>query len=436
MDDPNVPERPERGATRDRQRRQPSGTMRSLAATGLLLIGFGAGVAVNSAPWDGGDAGAASSFTDSPDFQVLQETWDLVHDEYVDGEWVDDTDLIHGAAAGMIESLGDTNHSRFLAPDEVTSYNQSLRGELIGIGVYIDYLGPEPEIVVPMEGTPADRAGIESGDIIVQIDGQPTRGLDSGEVSERLRGEVATEVTVVIEREGAPEPLTITLVREKITVEPVTWGMLPDGIAHIRLSQFSGGATDGLKLAIQEARTAGATGIVLDMRDNPGGLVFEAIGVASEFLPEGSVIFQEENRAGEINVKKTIGGESAVDLPLVVLVNGNSASAAEIVAGAIRDNDRGPLLGETTLGTGTVLSQYDISGGASVLLGTSLWLTAAGDQIWQVGVEPDETIEMPEGVNPALPSADPEVTTAELAATEDTQLQAAYDAVVAVASAP
>ncbi len=428
----NVVDRPHAGARGGGRRPgwMAKRALRPLVAAALLLLGFGAGVGVTSTQMSGSGAGAASSFTDSPEYQVLQETWDLAHDEYVEGGSVDDAGLIYGAAAGMVGALGDTNHSRFLAPQEADSYNLSLRGELIGIGVYLDYLGPEPLITRPIPNSPAAAAGIQANDVIVAIDGVPTKGVDPIQVGESLRGEVGTDVTIVIRRPDEAEPLTITLTRAEVTIAPVSWGMLPDGVAHIRLSQFTGGAYDAMKVAIEEARAVGATGIILDMRDNPGGLVAEAIGIASEFLPLGETIYKERNRDGVVTVKRTLPGQSMIDLPLVVLINANSASAAEILAGAIKDNGRGLLLGETTLGTGTVLTEFPISNGASVLLGTELWLTADGDQIWKVGVEPDETVLLPDDVAPALPELDPEVTGAELTASEDTQLQAAFDAVL------
>lgn len=432
----NCPEGPRAAAPNLRPWFRTRMAIQAASIAALLLVGFLAGVGVTSHRMDGESAGAASSFLDAPEFQVLQETWDLAHDQYVESDTIDDADLIYGAAAGMVGALGDENHSRFLAPEEAESYDQSLRGELTGIGVYLDYLGQEPVITRPIEGGPAIAAGIQSNDVIISVDGEPTKGIEGAEVGESLRGEAGTQVVVEIRRPETEETLTFTLTRAEIKIDPVTWGMLPDGVAHIRLAQFTGGSLDEMKQAIQEAREAGATAIILDLRDNPGGLVNEAIGIASEFLPLNDVIYKERNRDGVVSVKRTLPGQSAVDLPLVVLINEYSASAAEILAGAIRDNDRGILIGETTLGTGTVLSQFDISNGASVLLGTDLWLTANGDQIWKVGVEPDEVVALPDDVTPTIPELDPDVTEAELDASEDAQLQAAYDEVVSVASAP
>ena len=432
----NCPEGPMAATPNHRPWFRTRMAIQSVCIAALLLVGFLAGVGVTSYRMDGESAGASSSFLDAPEFQVLQETWDLAHDQYVESETIDDADLIYGAAAGMVSALGDENHSRFLAPEEAESYDQSLRGELTGIGVYLDYLGPEPVITRPIEGGPAIAAGIQSNDVIISVDGEPTKGLEGVAVGESLRGEAGTQVVVEIHRPESEETLTFTLTRAEIKIDPVTWGMLPDGVAHIRLVQFTGGSLDEMKQAIQEARAAGATAIILDLRDNPGGLVNEAIGIASEFLPLNEVIYKERNRDGVVSVKRTLPGQSAVDLPLVVLINEYSASAAEILAGAIRDNDRGLLIGETTLGTGTVLSQFDISNGATVLLGTDLWLTASGDQIWKIGVEPDEVVALPDDVAPTIPELDPDVTEEELDASEDTQLQAAHDEVMSVASAP
>lgn len=411
--------------------------MRNLIAAALILVGFGAGITVDRVAWGGGSgAGASSSFTDSKEFQVLQETWDLVHDQYVEGAQVSDQELIYGASRGMIDSLGDTGHSRFLDPQEAQDFEASLKGEVIGIGVYVDFQTGQPVVITPIDGSPADIAGIKPGDIIFEIDGTNTEGLEPAQVGQMLRGAEGSTVTVRVEREGQDQPLDFNLKRARVKVEPVTWGMLPNGVAHIRLIEFSTGATDGIKEAIKQARAAGATGIVLDLRDNPGGLVFEAIGVASEFLPEGTVIYQEQERDGEVVKKKTVGGEDAIDLPMAVLINENTASAAEIIAGALHDNNRAVLIGERTFGTGTVLSPFQLSDGSVALIGVSLWLTADGDQIWKVGVAPDEEVDLPSGVYPARPAEDQDRTAAELKSTDDSQLQAGYDEVASKLATP
>ncbi len=234
-------------------------------------------------------------------------------------------------------------------------------------------------------------------------------------------------MTVTLVRPGADAPYTVTLIRRTITLRPVSWRMLPENVVQLRLAEFSAGATQELKAALTEIRERGATGIVLDLRDNPGGLVAEAIGVASQFMPEGTTIFQQQERGEGPKPVKTVGLDGLwLDKPLVVLVNRGSASAAEIVGGALRDNGRARLLGETTYGTGTVLIPFEQPDGSIVLLGTGLWLTADGDQLWKEGVEPDETVALPFDAFPSRPNDDPEVSEAELEGLDDDQLRAAF----------
>ncbi len=403
------------------------GAVRSVLAALTLSVAFGAGVTVDRLVWDGGPgAGASSSFTDSEKFGVLQETWDAIHTQYVETEAIDDQELIYGASRGMVDALGDTGHSRFLDPEEADDFEREIRGETVGIGIYLDLTSGMPTVIAPVDGGPADRAGIRAGDVILKIGTESVEGLTPEDLRERLGGDEGTQVTLTLRHAGDNESFTVTLSRAKLTIRPVSWGLLPDGVAHLRLSEFSAGATEDLKEAIGEIRAAGASKILLDMRDNPGGLVFEAIGVSSQFLPEGTTIYQERDRAGAVRRVTTVGEGVALDLPLVVLVNGNSASAAEIVAAALRDNGRAALLGERTYGTGTVLTPTEFGDGSMALIGTALWLTADGEQIWKRGVEPDEAVALTDAVYPTRPSQDPEISEAELARSKDVQLVAGH----------
>jgi len=400
---------------------------RALVAFTLVLV-FGAGVGVDRIAWRGGpNAGASSSFTDSPEFTILQQTWDTVHAEYVDEAAIDDRELVYGAAAGLVEALGDTGHSRFLDPVEAREFEESLRGEFTGIGVELDVPVDRPIVVAPIDGSPADEAGILPGDVILEVDGQSTRDLAIEDLADLIRGDEGTPVTLVLQHAEEDTTYEVTLTRRLIVLQPVTWRMLPGGVAHVRLSEFSEGAADALRQAITAALEAGGTAIVLDVRGNPGGLVSEAVAVASQFLPEGTTIFQQEERNGAPSPVTTEGSDGlALDLPLVVLANEYSASAAEIIAGALRDNGRAALIGATTYGTGTVLIPFELEDRSVLLLGTALWLTADGDQIWKEGVEPDVAIETPLQ-RISRPRTGQDLTAADLAALEDDQLLAAHE---------
>lgn len=393
----------------------------------LVMIVFGAGVFADRLLLGGGSAaGAASSFTDSPDFAVLQETWNLIHAEYAETDAIDDQALIYGAAAGMVDALGDDGHSRFLDPEDAIAFEESSRGQFTGIGVEIDIPADRPIVIAPIDGSPAAEAGIRAGDVILEVDGQSTLRLDRDELSDVIRGDAGTPVTLTLVHEGEEAPYQVTVTRRTITLQPVSWRILPGDVMQLRLADFSAGATRDLKAALDVARDENLTGIVLDLRDNPGGLVAEALGVAGQFMPEGKTVFRQQGRDDEALPVNTVGNDGRwLDGELVVLINGGSASAAEIVGASLRDNGRAALIGETTYGTGTVLLPFEQPDGSIVLLGTALWLTPDGEQIWKRGVVPDETLPLPALVFPSRPNDDREVTNAEFTRSTDRQLQAA-----------
>jgi len=408
----------------DRRRPRPEPVRRLLYAVAFVVVFvLGAG----TGRWLGdGTAGATSSLQDAPAFGVLAETWNLIQNEWAVPEEVDEQELLYGAAAGMIDALGDDGHSRFLDPEDARLFEEATRGEFTGVGVEIDFRDARPTVIAPIDGSPADEAGIRPRDAIVEIDGVETDRLSQEEIGDRIRGDAGTEVTLTLLRPGVDSPYSVTLTRRTITLDPVSWRMLPGNVAQVRLAEFSVGATQDLRDALDAARAAGAAGIVLDLRNNPGGLVSEAIGVASQFLPEGTTIFQQQERDQDPYPVNTVGTDGRwLAGPLAVLTNENSASAAEIVAGALRDNGRARLIGETTFGTGTVLLPFEQPDGSTVLLGTALWLTADGEQIWKEGVEPDQEVGLPLTAFPSRPNDDQEVTPAEFAQLEDAQLREA-----------
>lgn len=393
----------------------------------VMLATFAAGIgAERYGLSDQPDAGATSSFTELPAFETLQETWDLIHSQYVADETIDDEALIYGAAAGMVDALGDTGHSQFLDPDQARAWRQSSRGELIGIGIQVDLTEGRPVVLAPLEGSPAEEAGIKSGDVILAIDGASTEGITQVELFQKLRGAEGTSVELTFERPAEDREFTVTLERRRITVEPVTWTMLPGNVAFIRIVQFIVGTTDGVKAAVTEAKAQGATAIVLDLRDNPGGLVFEAVGVASQFLPEGQAIYQYQEREGDPRPVNSVGIGVATDLPMVVLIDHGSASAAEIVASALQENGRAETVGETTYGTGTVLTPIELEDGSMVVLGTALWLTSSGKQMWHLGVPPSIPVEMPSDVEQLRPNTVGDVTAESISQSSDVQLARAY----------
>ena len=410
------------------------GHVQRVVIAGMVTLSFCLGMGVDRFTAD--DADADSTLTDAPEFAILEQTWDLIQNDYVALDDVEQADLFYGAAAGMVDALGDTGHSTFLDPKEAESFNQSTEGEFVGIGIQLDYQTGRPVIAFAIDGSPAMEAGLKSKDVIIAVDDIETEGLSPDAVQDLLLGEEGEPVTLTILRPSTGETLEFNLIRRRIEITAVTWAMLPDNVALIRISQFSTGVTNELKSAIRAAKRAGVESIILDLRNNPGGLVFEAIGVASQFLSEGHTIYLYEEKDQEPRPVKTVSGGLATDVPMVALINRGSASAAEITAGALSDNDRAELVGQTTFGTGTVLTPFPLDDGSIVLLGTALWLEPDGDQIWKQGVEPDAEVILPDNGEQIRPSQDTDISSSELQASTDSQLQAAFEVITGGDTSP
>jgi carboxyl-terminal processing protease len=346
-----------------------------------------------------------SEVEEADGFTILDETYLVIRDNYVLEDEISDQDLMYGAAMGMVQSLGDTNHSRFYDPEDARRFVETSLGELTGIGVNIDATSLPLRVTMPIEGSPAYEAGIQAGDLIVGIDGVMLSDLSGpAEALTLIRGEEGTQLTLLIQRPGVVEPFEVTLTRTTIEIHPVSWAMLPGNVLWVRIDQFSRGAGEDFEAALQAGITLGATGLLLDLRANPGGLVTEAIAVGDQLLPKDSVLFQKEGADGEIEEVRTSSDEGLwQNASVVVVIDSDSASAAEIIASSLEDNGRAILVGETTAGTGTVLSPVELSDGSLVLVGTELWLTPHGEVIWHNGVDPTIEVENGEGVTVSLP---------------------------------
>lgn len=417
-----VPARRPRGVTR---------VLRTIALVFLVVASTGVGVLIGTSQDRSDGATASTNLTSMPEFDVLEETYDLIRSHYVRADDITDEQLMRGAAGGMIDSLGDTNHSTFLDPIEADEFTRELNSELIGIGVHIDLTGPLPMIIAPIDGSPAWEAGVRPGDVIIAVDGVESAQSEPQEISELIRGEEGSEVTLELRHRDETATYEVTITRSKITLEPVSYMMMPDDVLWLRIARFSRGTTDGVREALAWGQERGMTGVVLDLRNNPGGFTDEAVGVIGQFLPAGSVAYKEQVSDGSISDRTTMADDGAwLEGDLVVLINGGSASSAEIVSAALRDNGRAELLGVTTVGTGTVLSLFELSDGSMAVLGTKLWLTPDGDEIWKVGVDPDIELTPEQDELPAIPLLfeGDQVTSEQLADSGDTQLQAGVDA--------
>lgn len=325
-------------------------------------------------------------------FVPFWEAWNIVHEQYVN-QPVDDTLLMQGAIRGMMEAVGD-DYTYYMDPKVYEVESTSLSGEYEGIGAYVDTQGEYLTIVSPIEGSPAAAAGLRPGDQIIAIDGEDMTGVTPEEARQKVLGPAGTTVVLTVSREGEAEPLEFTIVRAKITVPSVTGEMREDGIAYIDINQFGDNTTSQLRDKLDELLAQNPKGILLDLRFNPGGYLITSVEVMSEFIDEGVVLI-EEYGDGSRDTYKALGNGKATDIPLVVLVNEGSASASEIVAGALQDYGRAKLVGVQTFGKGSVQTFNPLSnnqGAARVTI--ARWLTPKERLIQDVGLTPDYIVEM------------------------------------------
>ncbi len=393
----------------------------------VILLAFGAGTLF------GGARVLAQNESDTPaDFDVFWQAWTIVQEHFIDRDVLDSKELTYGAVEGLVRALGDEGHTTFLTPSELEQQQTSMSGSFSGIGAQLGVKDGLPVIIAPFDGSPAAEAGIKAGDLILGVDGEDVTSLSLNEVVDLVRGPKGTEVVLTILRAGEEGTLEITIVRDDIKVSAVSWTMVPGTqVAFLRLNQFSASAREEMVEALEAIEAAGAEGLVLDVRNNPGGLLTQAVSVTSQFLKSGNVL-QQENADGRRRAYRVERGGVATEIPMVVLINPGSASSAEILAGAIQDHERGPLIGETTFGTGTVLQTFPLDDGSALLLGTSQWLTADGRLIRKQGIAPDIAVEIAldgEFLTPALVK---ELTAEEVNASGDTQLLAGLEALEAL----
>lgn len=356
---------------------------------------------------------------------LFVEALRAVQDDYVDQEAVDPEEQTYGAIKGMIDSLGDEGHTRFLSPEEVERSREAVSSTYVGIGVRLEEKDDEIVVKASMDGSPAEETGIQSGDVLVAVDGESIKGEEFEEIGQKIRGPEETYVDLTVLRDEEEREFIVE--RAELEMPVSSWGLIPGtDMAHLRLSSFSENSAEKLEGEIVEAQSAGAERFVLDLRDNPGGLVEQAEEVAALFLPAGSGVYIRKDADGSEEETSVPEDNEPLDAPLVVLVNEGSSSSAEIVAGALRDNGRAQVVGETSFGTGTVLSEYPLRDGSAILLGVAEWLTPNGDFIRGAGIEPDIEVELEEDQEPNTPNETEGLTREEIFE-EDAQLERAFE---------
>lgn len=338
-----------------------------------------------------------SSDLDSQDllFEPFWESWDIVHKEYID-QPVDDTALMRGAIRGMLDSLGD-QHTSYMDPDQYTQANIPIDGEYEGIGAWVDSSAEYLTIISPMQDSPAEEAGLLPGDQVIMIDGEDMTGIDGSLVIRKVLGPAGSSVVLTIQREGEAELFDVTIIRAKITVPSVDSRMLDDQIGYVQILTFGADTQRELRNNLKDLLKEDPVGLIVDLRNNGGGYLQTAVDVGSEFIGDGVILYEDYGPNKEIQEFRAKKGGLATEIPLVLLVNEGSASASEIVAGAIQDLERAPLVGMTTFGKGSVQNWIALSNDqGAVRVTIARWLTPNERQIHEIGLTPEYEVELTE----------------------------------------
>jgi len=362
---------------------------RFLSVTSLFAALLAIVLFVMVACSDSGNAGSANNEIDvlPPEFARLTEVWKLLKQEQINGAELDPTVVSDGAIRGMLKALGDP-YAGFLDRAQYSLEREDIRGFFGGIGAEVGIRDGEISILAPMPDTPAEMAGVKPGDIILEVDGESIRGLSLLEVVRLIRGETGTVVTILLRHINSAEPVSIEIERDIIQLESVNLLMQVGRIGHLRLSGFTGSTNDELKEALERFERSQGVGIILDLRNNPGGLVSSVVDVTSQFIEDGLVLYQVDAKGNRRTWGVKSGGK-ALDIPMVVLVNEFSASASEVFTGAIIDNDRATVIGTTTFGKGSVTNLWPLVDGSGVNFTTARWFTPNGLLIEGEGITPD-----------------------------------------------
>ncbi|MEK7569725.1 MAG: S41 family peptidase [Patescibacteria group bacterium] len=339
-------------------------------------------------------SGKETAVATTADFSPFWEVWNIINEKYPGAEDVSDQNKVYGAIQGLISSLGDP-YSTFFSPEEAKIFEEDISGSFSGVGMEIGKRGGVLIVIAPLKDTPAYRAGIKSGDRILKIDEELTTDLSVDEAVTLIRGERGTTVTFSLLREDEKEPREIKVVRDIINIPTLDTELRPDGIYLIRLYSFSGNSPSLFRDAVKKFSQAKTDKLLLDLRGNPGGYLGAAVSMASWFLPEGKVIVTEDSGEGsEPEVYRSKGYNVFNNkLKFVILIDSGSASASEILAGAMRDHKRAILVGSKSYGKGSVQEVVEVTGDTLLKLTVAKWLTPNGDLISETGLTPDYEVE-------------------------------------------
>lgn len=327
------------------------------------------------------------------DFGLFWQVWDKLHEQFVDADMLDAQKLVYGAISGMVDAAGDP-YTVFMEPAVSKEFQEEVSGAFSGVGMEIGKRDGLITVIAPIKDSPALQAGIRTGDIILKIDGESTDGWTVEQAVSRIRGKKGTVVNLTVGREGEGKPLEFSITRDTIRIPAVEFKMLPDGTAYVAVLSFNGNVEEEFAAAVRDLTAAGAVRVVVDLRGNPGGFLNASVNISAYFLEPNSLVVQEKFSDGTIEELRTSNNARLAKLPVIVLINGGSASASEIVAGALHDNRAIRLVGEQTFGKGSVQTFENFYNGSSLKVTTAKWLTPNGVSISDTGIAPTDEVVM------------------------------------------
>ncbi len=330
---------------------------------------------------------------DGIDLSTFWEAWNHVEKEYMEASDLDRERMVYGAISGMIESVGDP-YTVFFDPQESLKFQEDLSGEIEGVGMEVGLRQGIITVVAPIKDTPAEKAGLQPGDQIIKIDDMSTYDMGVDEAVQLIRGVKGTEVVLTIRRPDVFDEREFPLIRDVIQIPSVAWELIDGSIAHLEIYHFHQGLVQNFQEVAAEIIKSPAQGIILDLRNNPGGYLDVAIDVAGWFLPMGNLVAIEEFGSGERQEFRSRGNAKLAPYPTLILINQGSASGSEILAGALRDNRNLRIIGEQSFGKGSVQQTFNLRDGSMVKITIAKWLTPSGHLIEGVGLEPDITVEL------------------------------------------